>query len=74
MIYDTLHYVDAVHYMCSDDRNTDHSHHRDIVHLEYSGKKREDTGIDFSREKKCDSKQGIVHMIELRCVRAFRAV
>jgi hypothetical protein len=44
MIYDTLQYMDAVHYMCSDDRNTNHSHHRDIVHLEYSGKKKKGAG------------------------------
>jgi hypothetical protein len=69
MIYDTLQYVDAVHYTCSDDRNTDDSRHTDIVHLEHSGKKkREDTGINFSREKECDCKQDIVHMIELRGV------
>jgi hypothetical protein len=44
--------------MCSDDRNMDHSYHRDIVHWEYPDKKKkeEDTGFNFSREKECDCK------------------
>jgi hypothetical protein len=64
MIYDTLQYVDAVRYMCSDDRNTDDSRHTDTVHLEYSGKKKggEDIGINFSREKECDCKQSIAYL------------